>query len=262
MKSTIKERIEEDAAHTTCGIWPFASRINHSCVTNCNRSFIGDMQILRASQDMDAGVELFFNYKAPLPLQTYEETQKSLQSWGFVCNCLLCLEKKSTSRHVTEKRKALMQRLKTQLKPAASMAQLTRAKRILADLEATYTPLENASLVPRLELWDPFFALGAELLARNEAENSLEMFLKGLEALAFKVVACPPRHSVDGKHQKRVTLEITRWGQINDYVTLGFLRMMQAYEKLAPELCKVAEEYAGIAYSISCGERETFGGLR
>ncbi|KAI1334993.1 TPR domain protein [Xylariaceae sp. FL0016] len=252
---------ENPTEHTTCGIWPLASRINHSCVTNCRRSFIGDMQIVRACQDLDADTELCFLYKAPLRYQTYQETQKSLSNWGFVCRCLLCLDKKTTPRSVTRNRKALVERLKAVLNPAASTPQPARAKTLLAELEKTYTPWQDAPLVPRLELLYPFFRLGEEFLARNKPMKGLEMIIKGLESLTFSIVACPPMEVTDESNQKRVTLEITRWGQVNDCVPAMFMRMVDAYEKLAPELCKIAEEYAKIACSICFGEQEAFGKL-
>jgi len=42
------------------GIWIISSYINHSCISNCRRSFIGDMQIIRATQDLHADTELVF----------------------------------------------------------------------------------------------------------------------------------------------------------------------------------------------------------
>lgn len=261
MNDNSEQRGKSHAAHTTCGIWPFASRINHSCVTNCRRSFIGDMQIVRASQDIEADTELYFGYNVPLPHQTYEETQKNLQSWGFVCCCALCLVKKSTPGKVVQQRLNLNDSLKALLKPGASVSQLTRARKILEDLGKTYESSEDAVLVPRMELWDPYFALGTELLERNKPADGLEMLLRGLDALGFSIVACPPRDAIDENGRKKATLEIKRWGQANDYTVPMFLRMMDAYEKLAPELCSVAKDYAGIAYSICFGEKETIGTL-
>ncbi|KAH6645483.1 hypothetical protein BKA67DRAFT_585158 [Truncatella angustata] len=250
---------EKPTSHTTCGIWSLASRINHSCISNCRRSFIGDMQIVRACHDMEAETELYFAYRPALPHQTYEETQKGLSGWGFNCSCALCLDKKSTSRNTIQQRKTLISGLKAILRPEASITQLTRARKTLESLEKTYTARESVPLVPRLELWDPYFALGAELLDRKRSPDGLEMLLKGLEALGFSIVACPPRNGVDEKDCKRATLEIKRWGQANDYTASTFFRMMHAYEKLAPELCEVAKEYASVAYSICYGEKETIG---
>lgn len=252
---------KKPSAHSTCGIWPLASRINHSCVSNCRRSFIGDMQIVRACEDMEAGTELHFGYKPPLPHQTYEEAQESLRTWGFVCDCALCVDRKSTARGTIEKRKRLVDSLEGVLEPGASIARLKRAVKTLQDLENTYTASQDALVVPRLELWSPYLIVGTELIAKNRTEHGLEMLLKCLEALGFSVVAYPPRSFTDGEGQRRLKLEIKRWGQSDGNLHI-FWNLMQAYEELAPELCKIADEYVGIAYSICYGEKETVGALR
>ncbi|OTB00434.1 hypothetical protein M426DRAFT_65939 [Hypoxylon sp. CI-4A] len=254
---TSGERHDRSAAHTTCGIWPIASRINHSCVPNCHRSFIGDMQLVRASQDIEAGAELRFPYWGPPPHATYKQTQEKLSNWGFVCDCALCLDKKSTSRKTHQERKALCASLKPIMKPNASVAQLTQAKKILENLEKTYAVHQDA-LVPRLEMWDPCFAVGAALIMKNKLTDGLEMLLKGFEALGYIIVAHPPRDSADGK-KKKVMLEIQRWGDVSEYAVGAFVHMRYAYSKLAPELCEVVKNYASIVYSIHCGESETLG---
>lgn len=249
----------EPKAHTTCGIWPIASRINHSCVTNCRRSFIGDMMIVRACKNMEAGTELYFGYHHPLANETFEETQKKLGNWGFICGCALCLEKKSTSRNTVRERETLRRSLALVLKPSASMAQLTQAMNILENLEKTYTSRQNAPLLPRIELWDPYFALGYGLVAKGKLADGLEMLLKGLEALGYVIVACPPREVSHNKNKKKAMLEIKRWGDVVEVGVEIFLAMMHTYRELAPELCNVAKEYAGVFYSICYGEKETIG---
>jgi SET domain-containing protein len=50
----------ENKKFHSCGVWPLASYINHSCFSNVRRSFIGDMMIVRATQDLRANTELLF----------------------------------------------------------------------------------------------------------------------------------------------------------------------------------------------------------
>ncbi|KAI1766063.1 hypothetical protein GGR53DRAFT_529160 [Hypoxylon sp. FL1150] len=229
---------EVDGTHafTTCGVWPMASRINHSCVTNCRRSFIGDMMI------------------------TFGETQRKFENWGFVCSCALCLDKKRTPKSAILDRKARYQRLERVLKPGASVAQLTQARSMLLDMEKTYPFPRDTPSPPRLELWDPYFAMGHQYMAKSKLADALEMFLKGLEALGFIIVACPPRDVEEGNvGKKEVTLEIKHWGYVTEHTTAELLQMHRAYARLAPELCKIVKEYAGVAYSICMGEKETLG---
>jgi hypothetical protein len=57
--------LRKEANFYSCGIWINASYINHSCLGNVRRSFIGDMMIVRAAKDMAACTELMFPYKTP-----------------------------------------------------------------------------------------------------------------------------------------------------------------------------------------------------
>jgi len=39
------------------GLWLLASDMNHSCVLNTQRSFVGDKMFVRAGSDLAAGIE-------------------------------------------------------------------------------------------------------------------------------------------------------------------------------------------------------------
>ncbi|KND88680.1 Protein unc-45 [Tolypocladium ophioglossoides CBS 100239] len=239
----------ENPGHTTCGIWLLASRINHSCVSNCDRSFIGAMQIVRATRDLQAGTELFFYYWPPVPLESYEEAQKHLSNWGFTCGCELCMDRKATPKATLQRRKVLHGDLKKVLKGHRA-TNFSKAQRLLKQLEETY-PMTEANAV-RLELWDPYFALGAYLLSTNQPADAVKMIVKGFEALGYIITACPPIGNA-----KPPQLKVKRWGIAKDYTPQAFLDLFEAYKKLAPELCPTARQYAEVAYSMVVGERET-----
>ncbi|KAF3067402.1 Protein unc-45 like protein B [Daldinia childiae] len=251
------EQTEKSAGYTTCGIWPIASRINHSCVTNCYRTFIGDMQIVRATQDLKADTELHFMYRSPGLNETYDQTQKKLKGgWGFACNCALCFYKKSTPQSTIKKREALFLSLNLLLQSGFSPAQLSRARKMMEDLEKTYTAERDAPPVVRSELSRYYFAAGNDLIPRNKLIDGLEMILKGLETLGYVVEARPPRDMGAGKN---AVIEIKRWGEADENILWALTSMMQAYGVLAPELCNTVKGYANIIYSICCGESETIG---
>ncbi|KAF5549502.1 TPR domain-containing protein [Fusarium mexicanum] len=207
--------------HLTSGIWLLASRINHSCVGNCRRSFIGDMQIVRATKELPADTELFFCYRLPVPFESYQETQKGLNHWGFACNCELCLSKKSTSKSVFQRRKVLANDLKRLLDHPGSGNE-AKLSRLMKALEKTY-PTNNDSAI-RLELWEPYFALGVHLLEDNQLNTAAKIILKGFEALGYSIIACPPNDIVD---QPR--LEVERWGVANDAVPWAFSNLVHVY---------------------------------
>ncbi|KAF5619109.1 TPR domain protein [Fusarium tjaetaba] len=236
--------------HTTSGIWLIASRINHSCVGNCRRSFIGDMQIVRATRDLPADTELFFCYRPPVRFETYQEALKGLNHWGFTCGCELCLLKKATSSSVLQRRKVLTDDLQRLLDRSDSDSG-AKASRLMKALEKTY-PRNNDCAI-RLELWEPYFAFGAHLLKNNQLNFAANMILKGLEALGHSIIACPPDDITD-----RPRLEVQRWGLANDAVPWSFSNLAYVYRQLAPELCLAAEHYAEIYYAMVVGEKETW----
>ncbi|CAK7229138.1 hypothetical protein SEUCBS140593_007145 [Sporothrix eucalyptigena] len=77
------------------GLWKHASYLNHSCVPNTMRSFLGDMLISRAVRPIAAGEELFQQY---IPVKAdVRARQAELQAgWGFLCVCPLCSSENTT----------------------------------------------------------------------------------------------------------------------------------------------------------------------
>lgn len=72
----------------TKGLWPHASHMNHSCVPNTARSFLGDMLVSRATRDIAEGEELLQSYTS-IKAQ-HGRRQAEFRAWGFECACALC----------------------------------------------------------------------------------------------------------------------------------------------------------------------------
>ncbi|KAK2061682.1 hypothetical protein LY76DRAFT_590189 [Colletotrichum caudatum] len=242
---------QEDGSQTTCGIWTTASFINHSCIGNCSRSFIGDMMVVRASRDLDVGAELLFCYQVPNEKADFQATQKGLKSWGFICRCELCEEKKATSEPAFQKRQRLSQILGSSMRSCRTAAHEAKVLKLLSQVEDTYS---GGKGTPRPAVCAIYLALGQKRVERRKFAQGLEFTIKGLEALGFEVVASPR-----GKASGEPTLEIKKWGEANRYLVQAFLTMFRSYEKLAPELCQVARGYAETMYAIVFGEKDTIG---
>src|SRR5450432_1951153 len=105
-ESHLKDGKAEKSKYHSCGIWLTASSINHSCLSNVHRSFIGDLQLIHATCDIPADTELAFWYQVP-PEESYEEARESLKSWGFACDCAICVDAKNTLEKLLKKRDAL-----------------------------------------------------------------------------------------------------------------------------------------------------------
>ena len=76
-----------DAQDISAGVWPHASFINHSCLGNVSRAFIGDLMVVRALRPIRAGEELLFSFC------TYKNPDRKgvlRRGWGFECRCPWC----------------------------------------------------------------------------------------------------------------------------------------------------------------------------
>lgn len=251
-RETFRQLLERKTNHdyTTCGIWLLASYINHACAGNCRRSFIGDMQVVRAAQDLEAGTELRFTYCTREPLDTYEDVQKRLAHWGFQCDCALCLDAQLTSASTWRQRRSLYGVLKAafEKQPPA----LARVKKLLAELDKTHSAGENSGI--RLDMWDPHLTLGLAFLERGNAPEAAEALVRALEFLGFKVVASPPRITAG----QQVKFEIQTWGMANDYTVVILAKLSRAYQTLAPALVDPVTSLSQVAYRIVVGEDDTF----
>lgn len=235
---------------TTCGMWLLASRINHSCIGNCRRSFIGDMQIIRATQDLEADTELHFGYRAPKATDSYEDVQNGLKQYGFVCGCPLCDTKKQTTSAELLRRKELVAEL-ARVMVKSQKYSMSKVTEVLARIEQTYGATTDGTL--KLEVSEPYLALGLGLLEAGKPAQSVDFFVKGFEALGFRINA-----DVSTKRSSVPSFEVQQWGFTTDAIVWGFYYVAMAYRALgAAKAWMSAKRYAGVAYAIVVGESET-----
>lgn len=134
-RNTRDNKSKDLTAYHSCGIWTQASYMNHSCTSNARRSFIGDMMIVRATQDLEPGTELTFWYQSPGEI--LEDSKKMLKHWNFVCDCAICRDTKETKPAVIAERKKLLGRIK-QLFVSQHGVDTSGVERLLKALGNTY----------------------------------------------------------------------------------------------------------------------------
>ncbi|KUJ14843.1 uncharacterized protein LY89DRAFT_123704 [Mollisia scopiformis] len=146
-------------SHTTplsAGLWTHAAYINHSCIPNSIRSFIGDIMIIRATCTIPAGAEILHQYKASDAAYLVRK-QVFEQNWGFVCECPLC-GKESGSKEVKHgERSELVERIKREvgrLGKEVSVARIRGVEKLVRRLEGLHESEVYAGL-PRLMLIHP-----------------------------------------------------------------------------------------------------------
>jgi tetratricopeptide (TPR) repeat protein len=131
---------EQGAKNASTGLWCHAAYINHSCLANTTKEFAGDLIIIRATQAIKDGDEIFHPYDASLD---YDTRQGFLErTWGFRCVCKLCDAEKEDGKEVRDKRMELLGEAdafidKTPWAGAKRLA-LRKAQGILRSLDATY----------------------------------------------------------------------------------------------------------------------------
>ncbi|MBE3047145.1 SET domain-containing protein-lysine N-methyltransferase, partial [Candidatus Bathyarchaeota archaeon] len=87
------------------GIWTRTAFINHSCVSNSEKEFVGDLIVIRASKPIAKGEEILHNY---IEAVDHDERQSVLMStWGFNCECELCKAEQADSADVWRRRREL-----------------------------------------------------------------------------------------------------------------------------------------------------------
>ncbi|TQV94242.1 TPR domain-containing protein [Cordyceps javanica] len=240
----------------TAGLWVKASYVNHSCVGNCRRSFIGDMQILRATKNMDAGTELLFPYRMAQEPESYEDVQRELRKWGFTCSCALCQARLATPAVQLEKRKVLMKRLLS-IADLTGANTLTKRLRLLDELKKTYSASYPAE-VPRLELAHTYFSTSRDYNQIGKLGKTVDALLDGLGALGYEITAVWPVRGRAADIVPTTLFEIKQWGLVDTTVPWALFNLHLASKSMAPSLAQTILDFAQTAYSIMVGEKETF----
>jgi tetratricopeptide (TPR) repeat protein len=131
---------EDGIRNASTGLWVHAAYINHSCVPNAQKEYIGDLLIIRATRAIAAGEEIFHAYDES---SDFDARQASLMTtWGFECNCKLCEAEKKDSVEVKNKREELRGEADALVarEPWAGAKRLTivKAQKIARAIEETY----------------------------------------------------------------------------------------------------------------------------
>jgi hypothetical protein len=239
---------KENQFHSS-GVWPMASYINHGCYSNARRSFIGDMMMVRATQDLAPNTEVTHWYQRPIAATGYDERQKKFQPWGFRCDCAMCQDEQTTKKSVLAKRKRLRADFEKYAQPGAA-ADIIKMESTLAAITDTYR--RPASEVPRESLWDLHLALTRRYARKNQPAKAIDSALSVLASLGYVIEGGSlPRTS-------GTPMVVKQWGLMEDCLIECWLHLSSAYHLVAPDLEPQAMQYARISYRICIGEDETF----
>jgi hypothetical protein len=129
-----------DARTASTGLWIQASYINHSCIPNSRREYIGDLMLIYATKPIAAGEEIFSSYNQS---SDYDTRQAALMTtWNFVCNCRLCVAEMKDDPVAKEKRRQLEREadafVDTEHWVGARRLTISKARRLAKAIEDTY----------------------------------------------------------------------------------------------------------------------------
>ncbi|KAF3492328.1 TPR domain-containing protein [Arthroderma uncinatum] len=150
---------DEDISNASTGLWVRAAYINHSCVSNAKKDYVGDLMILRATRKIAAGEEITHSYDES---SDYDARTAALKrTWGFKCQCKLCAAEEEDGPDVRKQRQKLEKEINTFLQKEnpsqAKKVAAIRAKRLRQNLLDTYNEQRYKDLPRRallgIEQW-------------------------------------------------------------------------------------------------------------
>ncbi|KAK4149167.1 SET domain-containing protein [Chaetomidium leptoderma] len=135
----------------SAGLWIRAAYINHSCIPNTEREFIGDLMVVRATKRIAAGEEIVHSYDESGDYKTRQ--QALMTTWGFECGCALCVAETGDDAAVRAKRGKLAAEadafLTSPSAPVKKRLAIVKARSLAKAIDETYDE-ERYKGLPRL----------------------------------------------------------------------------------------------------------------
>jgi tetratricopeptide (TPR) repeat protein len=123
----------------SAGLWIVASYMNHSCVPNAEKEYIGDLMVLRATREIKAGDEVMHTY-VQVNSDFAGRGKSLLEVWGFVCDCGLCVAERGDEESVREKRRRLEREAEALMdEKGGSRLAVMKIRKLGREIEGTYT---------------------------------------------------------------------------------------------------------------------------
>jgi tetratricopeptide (TPR) repeat protein len=236
------------------GLWVHAATLNHSCVANTMRSFIGDILISRATRDIKAGEELFHQYVPVKSLPDIRALQQR-EGWGFECDCDMCTTERKSPEANLAKRKELLaavEKLCNKKLPSRELipdASIRAVDKLARQLEDAHEPSVYGEGMPRLTLIYPCnWLVGAHRGRKNHAKV-VKYALKVLRNFGFRV---PEETEV--WDPRDVYSQSGNTTLMSLHVVKALRRLAEAYEALGhKEMAQRSLEAAELGYTMVTG---------
>ncbi|EFA83360.1 TPR domain protein [Heterostelium album PN500] len=97
------------------GLWIVPSFINHDCLPNTSRMFIGDAMIIFSARSFKANDEITTGYCSFL--ESYEKRKGHHTAFGFTCECQLCQKDRKYTKSEVEQIEKLAEQFQSEFAP-------------------------------------------------------------------------------------------------------------------------------------------------
>ena len=150
----------ENVRNASTGLWILAAYINHACVSNARKEYLGDLLVLRATRTITAGEEITHSYDESSDYEA--RTAALMTTWGFTCTCSLCTAESEDGAELRKKRRQLAVEADAFVEREEHSGNVKRlsilkAQRLAKSIDETYDDarykdLPRTALVP-IQLW-------------------------------------------------------------------------------------------------------------
>lgn len=87
-KDRVRVDVQRAVTADSSGVWSHAARMNHSCLFNSSRGFVGDFIVVRTNKNISQGDQITTMY---CPIDgNFDQLKHNLETRGFSCDCKLC----------------------------------------------------------------------------------------------------------------------------------------------------------------------------
>lgn len=145
--------LSEETSNASAGLWILASYVNHSCMPNAEKEYIGDLMVLRATRPISIGEEITHSYDASSDYDA--RTAALMNTWGFTCSCMLCEAEREDGTESRKRRRVLETEGKAFVEKESAVGAkrmaVVKARRLMQSINETYND-ERYEGLPRRAL--------------------------------------------------------------------------------------------------------------
>ncbi|KAK0770733.1 hypothetical protein LTR75_017843 [Friedmanniomyces endolithicus] len=191
METVVPPGTKASTIPENCALFTHASLINHSCLPNASRVFIGDAILLRATRYIPKGDEILQAYVSPtLDVKARQDRMNLI--WNFTCSCALCKAETREPEDLRQRRAAVVEEadrlahdINTHLVDASQRdGIIRRAERLHARLKATFAS-EIWDGLPRAGMSRVQTALAGVYRFRKEYTRCRGMIIEAFDCLGW-----------------------------------------------------------------------------